>query len=267
MAKGYSVFLGETLLPVSPSSISTKINNRNERLELINDGEVNILKKKGLTDISFDFMIPHFKYPFANYTNGFKDEKHFLGILEELKDSQKPFQFIVSRVTPNGKLMYDTNMKVSLESYSVEESAENGLDLIVSIELKQFKEFSTKTVDIQLKKVNTSKRSTASSGGGGGTAPFIGCTCTVNGHVYRDSYGNGAGALLTNYTGKINFIKTDGRSHPYHITNMNGGFLGWVTADSVSNVKASTGSTSSTNKSKTLSISSGKGAVNAIIKE
>lgn len=222
--------MGETLLPVSPSAVSIKINNRNETLDLINDGQVSVLKNEGLKDIAFTALLPNVRYPFANYTNGFKDAKHFLDVLEKLKASKAPFQFIISRVSPAGKLMHDTNIKCSLETYEIEESAENGLDVVVSIELKQYKAFTTKTVDINLGKVSSSSR--ASSGG----SPYIGCTCTVNGRLHRDSYGNGAGAMRTNYTGKINFIKS-GRSHPYHITDMNGGYQGWVTADSVSNVR------------------------------
>ena len=54
MAKGgYEFFLGKCLLPVAPSKLEIKINNANKTLALINEGEINILKKPGLTDIEF----------------------------------------------------------------------------------------------------------------------------------------------------------------------------------------------------------------------
>lgn len=40
----YDVYLDKILLPVTPSKIDTKIKNANKTINLINDGEVNIIK-------------------------------------------------------------------------------------------------------------------------------------------------------------------------------------------------------------------------------
>jgi hypothetical protein len=111
---------------------------------------VNILKKPGLTDIEFTCMLPNVKYPFGTYKKGFKKASYFLDYFEDLKTSQKPFQFIVTRAFPNGKALYDTNMKVSLEDYKIEESADEGFDCMVKITLKQWKEYGTKTVKVSI---------------------------------------------------------------------------------------------------------------------
>ena len=47
-----------------------------------------------------------------------------------------------------------------------------------------------------------------------------------------DSYGAKPGKTFTNYKGKVNFINKKG-THPYHVTTPSGGWLGWVTAGSV----------------------------------
>lgn len=60
----------------------------------------------------------------------------------------------------------------------------------------------------------------------------IGSEVIVNGQLFRDSYGSGAGKTLSNYKGTVNFINTDG-SHLYHIATSFGEWLGWVTAESV----------------------------------
>ena len=145
----YSVYLDKLLLPVTPSEIETKINNKNITMELINLGEVNILKDAGLSDISFDAMIPQVKYPFSNYTNGFQGAQYYLDAIEKFKTDKKPFQFIVSRTSPGGNVLFHTNLKVSLEDYSIKEDANEGLDLMLSIKLKQFKDFATKKVVIK----------------------------------------------------------------------------------------------------------------------
>ena len=230
MAKGYNFFFDKVQLPIAPESMEMTINNQNTTINLINDQEVNILKKPGLTEITFDLLIPQFKYPFASYPDGFKNAEYFLSIFEKLKTSTKPFQFIVSRATPNGKLLFDTNIKVSLEDYTIKEDASEGFDLKVSISLKQYVEYSTKTVKIKIE--DTRKKPVIQESGsrpaGQGVAPTIGCNVIVNGRLHRDSYGNGPGQTRTNYQGKINFIKTDGRPCPYHVTTPSGGWLGWV---------------------------------------
>lgn len=144
----YKVYLNNILLPIAPSKMTTKIKNKNKTITLINEGEVNTLKKAGLTDISIDLTIPQVQYPFAVYQDGFKPAAYYLTVFDVLKTNKKPFQFICSRISPSGKLLYDTNIKVSLEEYKVVEDAKKGLDLIVSIKLKMFRDYGTKTVEI-----------------------------------------------------------------------------------------------------------------------
>jgi len=104
MAKsGYDVYLKNCLLPVTPEKIQIKINNNNKTVNLINEGEINILKQAGLTDIEFEAEIPQTQHPYAVYKSGFRDAGYFMNIFEELKTSQSPFQFIVCRRTPPGK--------------------------------------------------------------------------------------------------------------------------------------------------------------------
>ena len=146
----YKFYMDKVLLPVSPSKMTTKISNKNKTITLINDGEVSILKMQGLTEISFDLLLPNVEYPFADYKNGkFKDAKYFLDKFEKLKLNKTSFQFIVSRELPKGKDLFSTNITVSLEDYSIIEDAKEGFDVTASIKLKQYKLFSTKVVQLQ----------------------------------------------------------------------------------------------------------------------
>lgn len=148
----YYFYLDKLLLPVTPEKLTIKIKNQNKTSIEINDGEINMLKKPGLTEISFDAILPNIKYPFAVYKNGFQNAKPFLETIEKLKTNQKPFQFIVSRTFPNGKGLFNTNMKVSLEDYSISEDVSEGMDVKVTINLKQYKDFGTKICKISFPK-------------------------------------------------------------------------------------------------------------------
>ena len=144
----YTMYLDGVPLPITPSKLDIRIGNQNKTVTLINEGEINILKSPGLIDVSFDALIPQTPYPFAIYPDGFKDVEHFLSKFEELKAEKTPFQFILSRVTPSGKLLFDTNIKVALEEWRIIEDAREGLDLTVSIKLKQYKAYGTKLVNV-----------------------------------------------------------------------------------------------------------------------
>ncbi|MFN1873692.1 hypothetical protein ACK2FO_20470 [Clostridioides difficile] len=137
----YDFYLDGVQLPIPPPKLEVKVTNKNKTVDLINTGEVNILKKEGLSEISFEAEFTHNKLPF--YQGTFKDVQFFLSKLELLKTDCKPFQFIVSRELGN-KVLFNTNIKVSLEEYVISEDADNGSDTKVAIKLKQYRDYSTK---------------------------------------------------------------------------------------------------------------------------
>lgn len=63
----YYFFINDKLLPVPPPKMNVRINNKNTTLNLINEGEVNVIKTPGLTEISFEAMLPNQWYPFSTY--------------------------------------------------------------------------------------------------------------------------------------------------------------------------------------------------------
>lgn len=153
----YYFYIDKILCPVAPGKLTVKINDNNKSVMLINEGEINILKKAKLTEVSFDILLPNVQYPFATYKSGFQNAKYYLGELEKLKQKQKPFQFIVTRTLPNGKMLFDTNLKVALQDYKIKEDAKEGFDVIVSINLKQYKSYGTKTCKIKKPKGSNKK--------------------------------------------------------------------------------------------------------------
>lgn len=247
--RGYDVYLGAMRLPVAPQKCELRIKNRNETLSLLADGEINLLKAPGLSEISFECLLPQVPYPFAHHGGAFRPADWYLGQIERLKLDRKPFQFIVSRAMPTGKALYATNMKVSLEEYTVLEEAENGFDVTVKIELRQYRDPVARTVSVRLparpqRPVPMLLRAAAYVPAPA-PAPVrpestvqpvkpivLGCEVILNGQVFRDSYGNGPGAVFSEYRGRINFINGGG-SHPYHVATLSGGWLGWVQAGCV----------------------------------
>lgn len=135
----YSVYINNILMPVTPEKITQKFKGRNETIDLINGGEVAQIKKYGLAEISMECLIPWTKYPFAIYRNNtFRDQQYYLGKFKAMRNSKKPFVLKIARSAPDFEDLYDTNFKVTLENYTVTEDAEEGMDLKVSLEFKEY---------------------------------------------------------------------------------------------------------------------------------
>lgn len=226
----YDFYLDKCLLPVPPSKLEIKRNGQNKSLNLINEGEINLLKSPKLKEIRFSFLIPQVRYPFAVYGESFKTAEYYLNRMKALSESKYPFQFIVSRTTPEGKVLFSTNITVSMEELTVTESAEEGFDLVFDVFLKQYKAYGITSFTV--KSDGTLSEESRERNYGAVKEATIGCNVIVNGRLHGNSYGEAPGQTRTNYRGKINYINP-GASHPYHITTPDGLWQGWVTADSV----------------------------------
>ena len=177
----YYFFLSALPIPITPGALSIKTPSQNKTINLINEGEINIIKEQGLREISFDFLLPQQHYPFINgakaienlaFTNGLDLgfikigrptagnylASIYIPILNELKKRKKPVQFIVARMSPDNKPLFYTNIKCAIEEFSYEEDAEaHGLDVMCSITLKEYKVYGTKSFSLSFADEKTKK--------------------------------------------------------------------------------------------------------------
>lgn len=157
------MYIDKVLFPVTPGKLQVKINGTNKTLTLINEGEVNLIKSPGLTDISTEVLLPTLtEYPFAVYTNGFQKPNWYLEKLEKWKQSKKPVAFKMLRTSPDGReLLWDTNISVTIEDYKIEEDADTqGFDVVVSISMKEYRDWGAKKLVIKKSKKKKSKSKT-----------------------------------------------------------------------------------------------------------
>lgn len=146
-------------LPFAPESVETKINNKNETITLISEGEVNRLKQPGLTEISFTARIPQVQYAFASKL---VKAKTYTDLFERLKVNKSNFLLVISRWTGNKKKeLFHTSMRVSLEDYSIKEDAKEGYDLLVDLNFKQHKDYGVKVYKVVDNSDNVNNSATA----------------------------------------------------------------------------------------------------------
>lgn len=139
----YHSYLGGVEFPI-PSKLTVKVKNKNKTLVLLNEGEINFLRTPGLTEITVPFVLP--------MLTGSRTPDYYLGVLENLKLSKEKTQFILARSSPDGRKLFDTSMQVSVEDYTITEDAKSGLDVKVDVNLKQWRNYGTKTVTVEAKK-------------------------------------------------------------------------------------------------------------------
>ena len=161
----YGMYIGGVLFPVTPGKMTIKIKNQNKTITLINEGEVNLVKTPGLSEISIpELLLPSIQsYPFATYRRDeFRSAKYYLDKLEAWKKKKKPVAFKLSRTTPDNKnLLWDTNFDVTIEDYEIMEDAEKyGMDICVNLTMKQYRTWGSKKLVIRKKKKSSKKTAT-----------------------------------------------------------------------------------------------------------
>ncbi|WP_303900729.1 LysM peptidoglycan-binding domain-containing protein [Anaerotruncus colihominis] len=140
----YTFYLDGVQLPVTPGRLQAQIGNQNKTYSLISGDEINVLKTPGLMELSFDMRLPQTSYPFARDD----DAASYIDRLETLKERRKPFRLIITRTLPGGRMLFDTNIRVSLEDYTLKEDAGEGFDVIAGLKLKEYRPYGTKTIPV-----------------------------------------------------------------------------------------------------------------------
>lgn len=209
------------MLPVNPGELEVEIPVNNQSTEVLKLGEITQFSPTGLQSISFSSFFPLKKNSsFATPGADWKAPHDYVALFKKAMDDQKALRLIIT----------DTkiNTLVSIDSFKWSLVDSTG-DVEYSVSFKEYREYAAKYVKTVAQKVSPTPPK---------PRPVVsqsitpGCTVIVNGRLHRDSYGSGPGVTEVNATRKVNFI-AKGRSHPYHVTLLNGGWRGWVTAGSV----------------------------------
>lgn len=154
MNEDYGIFFdleGVTIrLPVNPSELSIKTKSSNKTYELVNLGEINIPRSVPLCDISFKSFLPNNPdYPFVVTKNDFKYPKFYIDKFAEYKTKRKPVSFTIARQSNVSSADFSTNMLVTIEDFEVTEKAGALGEWNYTIHLKEYREFSSKKINIQ----------------------------------------------------------------------------------------------------------------------
>lgn len=215
-------------LPITPEDIEITYPGNNKTTDIILLGEVNLLKTRKLATFTIKSWLPDEDwYPGIRTTGKFKDSSYYVKFFEKIRDAKKPCWFFIYGL--------DFSMQVSIESFTKQRKGGEHEDLYYTLSLKEYKPFAVRELPqiIQEESEEVLESLDKKTPTLEPTDYTVGTTVIVNGTLHRDSYGSNPGKTLTNYTGRISLINNKG-SHPYHIINASGGWLGWVNKDALS---------------------------------
>lgn len=231
-------------LPVNPEKVSVNFKANNTTAEIIKLGEISLLKDRKLQEISFESFFPYGPegvhpsvwFPGIRTVGEFQQPEFYKAFFEGIMNDKKPCRLVITGI--------NITIKCSVEKFNYYHQAGDHEDAYYSIDFKEYRDYSITPIGVDASLLRTvSTASTANSSATTNKAAAsvkpiaptkitVGCDVILNGTVHYDSYGAKPGKTFKNYKSKVNLINTKG-SHPYHITTPSGGWLGWVTAESV----------------------------------
>ena len=218
-------------IPVNPPTFKVQTGGKNATAEIITLGEIVIPKKKKLSTISWDSFFPYESWHPSIRTKGaFESSDFYLNFINKIRDDCKPCRLTVTGIG------FDDDAVI--ESFDYNHQAGDHEDTYYTITFKQYRNYDVAVVSKSAMNSQINKPpSVGTISPNASVTPkasniTIGCDVILNGRVHYDSYGSKPGKAFTNYKGKVNLINKKG-SHPYHVTTPSGGWLGWVTKESV----------------------------------
>lgn len=133
-------------LPVKPSQYTISVSHGNSVVNVVNLGDINLMGKTGLREISLSSFFPAKDYNFSNNSDRLTPLE-YVEQIEGWRNSGKPIRVVITGVL---------NMECTIESFNYGEQ-DATRDIYYTLNLKEYKKVKTKAVN---KAVNTSTRET-----------------------------------------------------------------------------------------------------------
>lgn len=128
--------------PVLPETFSVKSPGRNDTATVLELGEINIIRDKGLTEISWKSFFPAHAAPYVN-TESTGTPMSYVNILQNARDQKRHGRFLL--VGEGLKISHE----VAIEDVDYEEKGGEVGDIYYSIKLKQWKDYSATVIAVQ----------------------------------------------------------------------------------------------------------------------
>ena len=124
---------GATRLPVKPTDFNVTVAHKNTVVNVIQLGDINLMGKTGLREISLSSFFPAMDYNFS-YNIGRKDPIEYVNQIEKWRKSGKPVRVLITDLL---------NMEATIESFTWGGRDATG-DIYYTMALKEYKSLKSK---------------------------------------------------------------------------------------------------------------------------
>lgn len=139
----------EINIPVLPAKLNVSSPGKNERVTVLELGEVLLLRKKGLRILSWESFFPVSKAP---YTVGqIRDPVSIVQAIQKARDQKSHVRFLITGTD------LDCNLRMGIDSFEYEERSGELGDLYYTIKLYEWKDISPKRIVLPEKKEEPAK--------------------------------------------------------------------------------------------------------------
>jgi len=139
----------EINIPVLPAKLNVSSPGKNDRVTVLELGEVLLLRKKGLRILSWESFFPVSKAPYT--TGQIKDPVSIVQAIQKARDQKSPVRFLITGTD------LDCNLRMGIDSFEYEERSGELGDLYYTIKLYEWKDISPKRIVLPEKKEEPAK--------------------------------------------------------------------------------------------------------------
>lgn len=127
-------------IPVLPAVLKVSSPGKNERMTVLELGEVLILRNKGLRTIEWDSFLPKSSAPYT--TGQVRDPLSIVQAIQTARDGKKPLRFLITGTD------LGMNVKMGVEFFDYEERSGELGDIYYSIKLYEWRDYSAKRITL-----------------------------------------------------------------------------------------------------------------------
>ncbi len=134
-------------LPLPPDKMITKLGGSTSVIDLVNSGEISILKDIKLRNISFGILLPKDETVGISAVS-FNPPIYFLSLFRNIIADKKPLRLIILRELPDGTSIFNGDIKLTIDSYTVTENGGEEGDFYVDLNFKEYRGLDNVTAEI-----------------------------------------------------------------------------------------------------------------------
>lgn len=230
-------------LPVNPEKLPITQANANDEYNVLGIGPIMVPRIPDLKVVTIESYFPG-KIDRMTLTSGdFLPPEFYIKFFRDAMKNKELLTFTPTRYYEDGTPYFtgDPGITVLVTDFQTEERGGETGDFYYSLELTEYRDYSPLTVQIQ--EAATSTAPAVATAEETRNIPagqlYVGATVTLNGSYYYSSYGDEPHGSANGKTVLVSRIVNtdDTRPYPVHVTDADGGALGWCKKSALQEAK------------------------------